>query len=175
MGRSGTACVTAYVGLGSNLGDRLERLRQARRLLAELPGCRLLAASHIYETAPVGPLPQPDYLNAALALETGLPARELLGALQAIERRLGRERALRWGPRLIDCDLLLLAQDVICEVGLRVPHPELARRAFVLAPLLDLAPALRHPETGVPLAAYLERVRGQGGRQMIRRMEGVRW
>jgi 2-amino-4-hydroxy-6-hydroxymethyldihydropteridine diphosphokinase len=133
----------AYVGLGANLGDREATIRAA---LAELPG--LVAVSELRETDPVGVVDQPAFLNAAAALETELSARELLDALLAIERELGRERRERWGPRTIDLDLLLYGDELIDEPGLTVPHPRLHERRFALEPLADLDPELAIPGRG---------------------------
>ena len=133
----------AYVGLGANLGDREATIRAA---LAELPG--LVAVSELRETDPVGVVDQPAFLNGAAALETELSARELLDALLAIERELGRERRERWGPRTIDLDLLLYGEERIDEPGLTVPHPRLHERRFALEPLADLDPELVIPGRG---------------------------
>jgi 2-amino-4-hydroxy-6-hydroxymethyldihydropteridine diphosphokinase len=135
----------AYVGLGSNLGDRDANLRAALERLAALGEARV---STIRETDPVGVTEQPKFLNAVAELETALPARELLDHLLEIERDLGRDRTKeeRWGPRTIDLDLLLYGDDVIDEPGLTVPHPRLAERHFVLEPLYELDPALTLPD-----------------------------
>jgi 2-amino-4-hydroxy-6-hydroxymethyldihydropteridine diphosphokinase len=127
----------AFVGLGSNLGDRLELLRRAVALLGQTDGVAVVRSSRVYETEPVGP-PQPRYLNAVVEVSTTLPAEGLLDACLAIERRLGRVRSERWGPRTIDLDLLTLADERIDLPGLVVPHPRMHERAFVLAPLLEL-------------------------------------
>jgi 2-amino-4-hydroxy-6-hydroxymethyldihydropteridine diphosphokinase len=144
--------VIAYVGLGSNLGAREATLREAARMLGELDGVEVRAVSSLRETDPVGKLDQPRFVNAAVALETSLPARELLDRLLEVERALGRDRSVeeRWGPRTIDLDLLLYGEETIDVPGLQVPHPRLAERAFVLEPLLELAPELRLPD-GRPL------------------------
>ena len=133
----------AYVGLGANLGDRDATIRAA---VAELPG--VVAISPLRETDPVGVTDQPRFLNGVAALETELAPRELLDVLLAVERRLGRERRERWGPRTIDLDLLLYGDEVIDEDGLTVPHPRLRERRFVLEPLADLAPKLVVPGLG---------------------------
>lgn len=132
-----------YVGLGANLGDREATIRAA---LARLPG--LVAVSKLRETEPVGVVGQPAFLNGAAALETELSARELLDALLAIERELGRERRERWGPRTIDLDLLLYGEERIDEPGLTVPHPRLHERRFALEPLADLDQELVVPGRG---------------------------
>jgi 2-amino-4-hydroxy-6-hydroxymethyldihydropteridine diphosphokinase len=144
----------AYVALGSNLGDREAYLRSAVAALGR-HGITPTALSSIYETEPVGP-PQPDYLNAVVEVTTELPARAVLEALKGIEAELGRAHAERWGPREIDLDLLLYGDQELDEPGLRVPHPELTRRSFVLEPLLEIAPDLDLP-SGEPLSAFCER------------------
>jgi 2-amino-4-hydroxy-6-hydroxymethyldihydropteridine diphosphokinase len=133
---------TAYIGLGSNLGDREENLRRALERL------RPLSVSAIRETDPVGITEQPRFLNAVAKLETDLRPRELLDRLLEIERDLGRDRSEeeRWGPRTIDVDLLLYGDETIDEPGLTVPHPRLAERRFVLEPLYELAPDLVLPD-----------------------------
>jgi 2-amino-4-hydroxy-6-hydroxymethyldihydropteridine diphosphokinase len=139
--------VIAYVGIGTNLGDRNENVRRALELLVELGPIR---SSTVRETDPVGVTDQPKFLNAVAELETDLPARELLEGLLEIECRLGRDRSSeqRWGPRTIDLDLRLYGQETIDEPGLSVPHPRLAERRFVLEPLCELAPDLILPNGG---------------------------
>jgi 2-amino-4-hydroxy-6-hydroxymethyldihydropteridine diphosphokinase len=142
----------AYVGLGANLGDRDAMLRSALERLASEPGVEVVAVSRFRDTAPVGIVDQPRFLNAAAALETGLTARELLERLLGIERLLGRTReGRRFGPRTIDLDLLLFGSEQIDEPGLEVPHPRLHERLFALEPLADLDPDLVVPGRG-PLA-----------------------
>jgi 2-amino-4-hydroxy-6-hydroxymethyldihydropteridine diphosphokinase len=129
----------AFLGLGSNLGDRLTNLQGAVDLLQHEPGLRVTASSRVWETVPVGGPPQPDYLNAVIRIETDLSARDLLDAAHRVEARLGRVRKERWGARSIDIDLLLFDEEEIDEGDLIVPHPRLQERAFVLLPLLELA------------------------------------
>jgi 2-amino-4-hydroxy-6-hydroxymethyldihydropteridine diphosphokinase len=129
----------AFLGLGSNLGDRLTNLQGALDLLQAEPGLRVAASSRVWETVPVGGPPQPDYLNAVIGVETDLSARDLLEVAHRVEARLGRVRKERWGARSIDVDLLLYDEESIEEVDLVVPHPRLRERAFVLLPLLELA------------------------------------
>lgn len=136
------------MGIGSNLGDREAYVRQALDLLAEEPGIELQEVSEIRETDPVGVVDQPRFLNGAARVSTDLAPRALLERLLAIERRLGRVRAERYGPRTIDLDLLLYGDRVIDEPGLSVPHPRLADRRFVLEPLAELDPALVVPGRG---------------------------
>ena len=142
--------VRACIGLGANLGDPVAALRGAFSSLAGLPDSRLLATSKLYRTPAWGGVEQPDFINAAALLETRLEPLVLLQRLLHIEAQAGRRRdaeaaALRWGPRVLDLDLLLYGDDVIHVPGLRVPHPHLHERAFVLVPLADIA-----PEAGIP-------------------------
>jgi 2-amino-4-hydroxy-6-hydroxymethyldihydropteridine diphosphokinase len=130
---------TAYLGLGSNLGDRLENLRRAVALLWDR-GIRVVRSSRVYETEPVGGPPQPEYLNAVVEIEVDGSARELLDECLAAEDAMGRERTERWGPRIIDVDVLTFGDETIDEPGLRVPHPRMHERAFVLIPLVELDP-----------------------------------
>ena len=138
----------AYVGLGSNLGDRQATIRRAVELLGARPGIEVIAVSTLRETDPVGYEDQPRFLNGAAALEVDLTARGLLDELLAVERDLGRDRSqeTRWGPRTIDLDLLLYGEETVDEPGLTVPHPRLAERQFVLEPLYELAPELALPD-----------------------------
>lgn len=138
----------AYIGLGSNLGDPRELVREAARRL--MTHGRLVAASSLYETEPWGGIAQPRFINAACVLETTESPHELVRSLLAIERDLGRDRAQeqRWGPRPIDLDLLLYDDVVLRTDDLVVPHPHLHERAFALAPLAEIAPEIRHPITG---------------------------
>jgi 2-amino-4-hydroxy-6-hydroxymethyldihydropteridine diphosphokinase len=144
----------AVLGLGANLGSREALLRAAADLLAATPGITLEARSWIWETAPLGP-PQPDYLNAALRVDTALDPEALLVAAREVERRLGRERRERWGARTIDVDVLWIDGVTHASLALTVPHPELLRRAFALGPLLEVAPDARDPANGRPLAEAL--------------------
>jgi 2-amino-4-hydroxy-6-hydroxymethyldihydropteridine diphosphokinase len=145
----------AYVGVGSNLGDRWANLALAARALRAEPRIALLRASRVWDTAPVGP-PQPRYLNAVLELEVAAPAGVLLAGLRRIERAAGRRRdGPRWSARTLDLDLLLYGDAVIREPGLVVPHPGLGTRRFVLAPLAELCPERIVPETGRTVAELL--------------------
>ena len=138
----------AYIGLGSNQGDRLYFLRQSIKLLAADPDILIQATSRIYKTAPVGGPPQGCFLNAACSLKTLLPPALLLQRLQAIEKKLGRERHERWGPRTVDLDLLMYGSVVMCTPALVLPHPRMLLRGFVLVPLRDIAPKALVPGTG---------------------------
>jgi len=132
------------------LGDRLAALRAAAAAIADQPEIRLVGRSSVYETAPAGGPPQPDYLNAAVLVQAKLAPRALLERAHRVERRLGRHRpdAVRWGPRTIDVDLLWTPQGQVQEPGLAIPHPRLAERPFALVPLLELVADAADPATG---------------------------
>ncbi len=156
--------VTAYIGLGANLGDPAQAVRQALQALHTLPETSVAAVSSLYQSAPVDAAGD-DFVNAVARLETALGARELLKALQSIELSFGRERPFRNAPRTLDLDVLLHGDSVIDEPGLAVPHPRMQGRAFVLLPLLELAPDITIPGLG-PAALFLPAVQSQGIRKM---------
>jgi len=138
----------AYVAIGSNLHHPRERVLEALERTRELPATRLLLRSRLYLTHPMGPQDQPNFVNAVAGLLTQLTARELLAALLGVERSMGRDRRERWGPRVIDLDLLWMLDSVIDEPGLTVPHPGVSSRNFVLYPLADIAPTIIIPGMG---------------------------
>jgi 2-amino-4-hydroxy-6-hydroxymethyldihydropteridine diphosphokinase len=149
----------AYIALGANLGPREDTLRRALELLAAEPTVEVVQVSAFRETDPVGVVDQPRFVNAAAALETTLGPRELLDVLLDIEQRLGRVRdGTRWGPRVVDLDLLLYDDGIVDEPGLHVPHPRLHERRFVLEPLAELDPELEIPGLGAvsALLAHLD-------------------
>ena len=148
-----------HIGLGANLGDARATLEAARDALAALPGCTLVACSSWWRSAPLD-ASGPDFLNGVVALDTTLSPLALLDALQAIERQHGRERPYRNAPRTLDLDLLLYGEQIITDSRLTVPHPRLLERAFVVYPLLEIAPQLTVPGFG-PLGAALPAVQGQ--------------
>lgn len=162
--------VRAYVGLGGNLGDPERTLPAAFKALAAIADTDCLRTSRLYRTAAWGREDQPAFINAVAELETTLDARTLLVALLGIERKFGRDRAAdgsdRWGPRILDLDLLLFGTQVIVEPGLHVPHPHMHERAFVLVPLLEIAPDLEIPGRGrardLPAAMAAEGIEALG-------------
>jgi 2-amino-4-hydroxy-6-hydroxymethyldihydropteridine diphosphokinase len=143
----------AFIGLGSNLQEPQEQVARALQALAGLPNIRLLARSSLYRSAPVGYLEQPDFINAVAQIETGLAPRELLDALLELERECGRTREFLNAPRTLDLDILLYGDLQHHEHGLTVPHPQMHRRAFVLQPLLEIAPDCKIPGIGAAAEA----------------------
>nr|WP_286267733.1 2-amino-4-hydroxy-6-hydroxymethyldihydropteridine diphosphokinase [Thalassotalea atypica] len=137
----------AYVGLGSNLSDPEQQIRQAVTAIENISSCKLLHVSHLYFSRPMGPKDQPDYMNAVLALETTLAPLSLLDQLQTIENTAGRVRKdNRWGPRVLDLDIILFGDEVINNERLTVPHYGMTEREFVLTPLAEIAPNLSLPD-----------------------------
>jgi len=152
----------AFVGLGSNVGDRLGFLNAAAGQLATMQDVRLVWCSSVYETAPMGKTDQAMFLNAVAELETALTPRELLPRLQAVEQSVGRTPGERWGPREIDLDILLYDGLVFADERLTVPHPELEKRRFVLVPLREIAPDMVHPVSGMTMEELANAVRAEG-------------
>ena len=138
----------AYVAIGSNLNDPRERVLEALTRLSQIPRVHSVLASRLYRSRPMGPQDQPQFVNAAAGFVTQLTARELLGALLDIEQRMGRQRGERWGPRIIDLDLIWMLDSRTEEPGLSLPHPGVSSRNFVLYPLADIAPTLDIPGSG---------------------------
>jgi 2-amino-4-hydroxy-6-hydroxymethyldihydropteridine diphosphokinase len=151
----------AYVGLGSNLGDRRGLIREALRRLDLIDGVTVRKRSRIIETDPVGKTDQPRFLNAVAEVETRIEPRPLLRRLRAVEKSLGRVRRSRWGPRTIDLDLLLWDDLSMSTPSLTIPHPRMAERRFVLAPLAELCPRRRVPGTGRTVRGLLRDVEGR--------------
>lgn len=136
---------TAFLGLGTNLGDKEENLKRALSLLDDHPRITVIRTSSFYNTAPVGVTDQPDFLNTVTQIETSLSPRELHDITHHIEAQMGRQRTIRWGPRVIDIDILLYDNERIEEEDLKIPHPEMMKRRFVLEPLAEIAPDLVLP------------------------------
>lgn len=136
-----------FLGLGSNVGDRENQLKEAIRLLGEQPGIEVVKVSSFYETEPVGYVDQPDFLNLCIEIQTELSPKAVLESGLAIEQQLHRVRKERWGPRTLDIDILLYGDQIIEEEDLTIPHPRMTERAFVLIPLQEIAPDKVEPRT----------------------------
>jgi 2-amino-4-hydroxy-6-hydroxymethyldihydropteridine diphosphokinase len=151
---------TVYLSLGTNLGQRRRNLERALDGLGEVMA--ITAVSPIYQTPPWGLTDQPDFLNLCLAATTDLTPRQLLHFNQQLEKRIGRTKEVRWGPRLIDIDILFYDDIISCSEELTIPHPQIAQRAFVLVPLADIAPDLVHPQTGQTVTEMVAQVDTSG-------------
>jgi 2-amino-4-hydroxy-6-hydroxymethyldihydropteridine diphosphokinase len=145
-----------YIGLGSNMGDKIANLNKAIEELGKVAGNKVLAVSSLYKTEPVGGIEQDWFVNAVAEIETGLTPRELLNKLLYIEKNLGRVRDEKWGPRVIDLDILLYDDLVMDEEGLSIPHPYLYERGFVLVPLAEIAPKMIHPKLKKSMTELME-------------------
>ena len=174
--RTNKNATVAYVGLGSNLGDRRGHLVAAVRGLARHAAIEIKETASLYETSPVGgPSGQTAYLNSVARLTTTCSPREFLKVALSIETSLGREHGVRWDARVIDIDVLLFGDDVIDEADLRIPHPRLHLRRFVLEPLCDLAGEIIHPSLGKSIQRLAEDVRRSGNDETVRRVESADW
>ncbi|WP_230425647.1 2-amino-4-hydroxy-6-hydroxymethyldihydropteridine diphosphokinase [Spartinivicinus ruber] len=160
--------IRCYLGLGSNLSSPLQQLAAAVSAIKQMPSTKLASISPIYQSAPVGPEGQPDYLNAVVAIDTQFAALDLLDHTQAIEKEQGRVRDIRWGPRTLDIDILLYGDETINSERLIVPHYQLTVRNFVLLPLHDIAPTLVLP-TGTSIKDLASHCSSDG----INQLEGV--
>lgn len=150
--------VQAYIGLGTNLGDRLEQLRKALVMLQNTNGIQVNQVSSIYQTSPVGYLDQPDFWNLVCEIQTVLSPMQLLEQTQSIEQRCQRKRTIRWGPRTIDLDILLYGAEVVENADLTIPHPRIHERAFVLVPLYELIGNVIIPGTDHPMSDWMEQI-----------------
>lgn len=135
---------TAYIAIGSNIGDRQKAMQDALKLI-EKEGIKVKKVSNFYETPPYGYTDQPPFLNGAIEVQTTLSARELLKTLLSIEKDLGRVRKFKWGPRIIDLDIIFFNNEIYNEPDLIIPHPDMQNRSFVLTPLNDICPTYLHP------------------------------
>lgn len=150
--------IISYLGVGSNLGDPAPKCVEAIGRLSRSEGIKVLRRSSLYKTEPVGLEDQPWYVNCAVEIRTGLRPRPLLDILKKIEREMGRTESVKWGPRVIDLDILLYGQEIVAEEGLKIPHPEMHKRRFVLQPLFEIAPYEIHPVYGISIKGLLDRL-----------------
>ncbi len=150
--------VISYVGIGSNLGDPVQNCRNALREISVLKNIQVLRRSSLYRTEPIGDMLQDWFVNGVVEVRTTFTAPQLLKALQWVEQALGRERRERWGPRIIDIDILLYGQEIIKTDSLVVPHPELHKRRFVLEPINEIAPYVIHALYGISMKGLLDRL-----------------
>jgi len=157
----------AHLAIGSNLDERRTYLEAGLAAISALPDTSVAAVSHIYETSPLGPIAQPDFLNAVCAIYTLLPPQELLAAMLNIENNYLRQRRIHWGPRTLDLDLLLYGDRIIESDTLILPHPQINDRNFVLVPLCEIEPELIHPQTSIPFSTYLADLANAGAARLI--------
>lgn len=155
---AGNKKTKSYIGLGSNLGNRLGNIRFALAAMGQMPGSKVLRMSGVYETEPYGNPGQPKFLNAAVELETSMEPAMLLKSLQRVEHHMGRVRQVKWEPRVIDLDILYFGSQVIDTPQLKVPHPELSLRGFVLVPLSDLIPDFEDPVKKQKVKVLLKKI-----------------
>ena len=153
---------TAYIGIGSNLGDKLSNCLKAIEAVDRVPDCSVVGQSGFYRTEPVGVERQDWYVNGVLFLSTDISPQDLLTSILAVEKEMGRKRNKKWASRIIDLDLLLFGQDVIKKDDLAIPHPLMHRRRFVLMPMVQLAPDLIHPVLGKSMADLLDDISDEG-------------
>lgn len=161
---------TAYIALGSNLGRKRDNIARAIQLIAALPGVKIIKSSSLYETEPWGKTDQDNFLNQVIAVETSLHPAELLRELQNIEIKMGRQRKEKWGPRIIDLDILLYGNEVMDDPHLTIPHPHLRQRLFVLVPLAEIGADLQFPEDGATVEEVLSSVLVREGNRGIERI-----
>lgn len=153
----------AFIGIGSNVGDKISNCKRAIAEITQHEGNRLIAQSSLYKTEPIGYTQQDWFINCVIEIETNLTAYELLHVLEGIELSMGRKRSFKWGPRIIDLDILFFNQETIQCEELMVPHPELEKRAFVLVPLCEIAGDYIHPILKKPISQLVAQLKGEQG------------
>jgi 2-amino-4-hydroxy-6-hydroxymethyldihydropteridine diphosphokinase len=162
-----------FLGLGSNMGERVSYLNRAATGIGRLRESRIVWASSVYETSPIGNTEQPTFLNAVIELETGLVPAELLGEIKKLEQSVGRVARERWGPREIDIDILLYDGLVVSDATVTVPHPELEKRRFVLVPLREIAPDVVHPVSGMTIEELAHACHDDG--RIVKTQSRIQW
>ncbi|UXH42859.1 2-amino-4-hydroxy-6-hydroxymethyldihydropteridine diphosphokinase [Rossellomorea vietnamensis] len=163
---------TAYISLGSNMGDRAGYLEKAINILSSHGKIEVTKRSSLYETDPVGFTEQDQFLNMVIEIRTSLSPETLLHQCLQVEIDLGREREFKWGPRIIDLDILLFNHETIEAENLLIPHPRMQERAFVLIPLLEVAPSIEHPSFNAPLAEFLDEIPDKEGVRLWKQING---
>lgn len=159
---------SAYIGIGSNQGDARGNCLITLDRMEEIPGCKVTGLSDFYLTEPQGVKGQEWYVNGVVAMSVGISAQALMKSLLDIEAGMGRMRKERWGPRIIDLDILLFGQEIMKEENIKIPHPRMHERRFVIAPMVDLAPNLVHPSFGKTMAELLQSIPENG--QVVKRL-----
>jgi 2-amino-4-hydroxy-6-hydroxymethyldihydropteridine diphosphokinase len=159
---------TAFIGIGSNMSDPHRNCLDAVDRIGRIDNCEIISESSLYLTAPVGVQDQEWYINSAVSITTGLSAQDLMKRLLEIEADMGRVRTTKWGPRVIDLDILLFGQDIIDDILVKVPHPMMHLRKFVMAPMAELAPDLIHPGLGKTIMELLKEIPDDG--QIVKRL-----
>lgn len=162
---------TAFIGIGSNMSDPHRNCLDAVDRIGRIDNCEIISVSSFYLTEPVGVQVQEWYINGAVSVSTGLSARDLMKRLLDIETDMGRVRTTKWGPRVIDLDILLFGHDIIDDIIVKVPHPLMHLRRFVMAPMSELAPDLMHPVLGKTVMGLLKEIPDDG--QTVKRLEGT--
>lgn len=157
-----------YLSLGSNIGNRAKNCLKAIEALAKLKDTQVISQSSLYETDPVGYEDQAPFINMAVKITTNMSATDLLSHIKSIETSLGRAKTFKWGPRVIDMDILLFDDEIISIPGLKIPHPAMANRAFVLLPLAEIASESVHPEKKITVACMAKEVAGKNGIRIIK-------
>ncbi len=160
-------CKTVYLGLGSNMGAKITNIKNAVEAIGAIEGIRVIKISSLYATEPWGKKDQAGFINAAVEIVTSLTPGQLLERLQEIEIKMGRQRSEKWGPRIIDIDILLFGDEVLESRKLTVPHPHMRNRLFVLIPLEEINSAIRFPDDGMDIKEVLTRVIDREGNQEI--------